>query len=226
MLGLRSCFILILLCLAPGAQALTLTGVARAVDGDTLSIGTETVRLFGIDAPEVDQTCTRDGQAWACGKWAGKQLSRRLHGATVTCTGRTRDRYDRLLAVCQIAGADLNAVLVSEGAAFAYRRYSHDYVGHETVAREHRLGIWAGEVRSPESFRHGDAEGQVSGGEGATALAGACEIKGNISARGERIYHVPGQENYAQTRISAAQGERWFCTPTEAEAAGWRAARR
>lgn len=49
-----------------------------------------------------------------------------------------------------------------------------------------------------------------------------CSIKGNISTRGERIYHLPGQKYYDETRISASHGERWFCTEEEARAAGWR----
>lgn len=60
-----------------------------------------------------------------------------------------------------------------------------------------------------------------------TASAGGeCLIKGNINARGERIYHVPGARSYADTRIDEARGERWFCSTGEAEAAGWRAPRR
>jgi hypothetical protein len=50
----------------------------------------------------------------------------------------------------------------------------------------------------------------------------ACNIKGNVSTQGERIYHVPGQKYYADTRISASHGERWFCSEEEARAAGWR----
>lgn len=49
-----------------------------------------------------------------------------------------------------------------------------------------------------------------------------CSIKGNVSTRGERIYHVPGQKYYDETRISASHGERWFCSEQEARAAGWR----
>ncbi|CAN7578038.1 sunset domain-containing protein [Mesorhizobium sp. LjNodule214] len=57
--------------------------------------------------------------------------------------------------------------------------------------------------------------------------AGGCEIKGNISINtGERIYHVPGQEHYWETKISPQYGERWFCSEAEARAAGWRKARR
>ncbi|WP_075293385.1 hypothetical protein [Pararhizobium arenae] len=55
----------------------------------------------------------------------------------------------------------------------------------------------------------------------------ACDIKGNISInRGERIFHVPGQENYLDTKIRANYGERWFCSEAEARAAGWRKAGR
>ena len=54
---------------------------------------------------------------------------------------------------------------------------------------------------------------------------GSCQIKGNISAKGERIYHVPGQRSYNQTKISPAKGERWFCSEAQAQAAGWRRAK-
>jgi hypothetical protein len=49
----------------------------------------------------------------------------------------------------------------------------------------------------------------------------ACMIKGNISFRGERIYHVPGQRYYDKTQIDTSKGERWFCTEQEAVGAGW-----
>ncbi len=62
--------------------------------------------------------------------------------------------------------------------------------------------------------------------EGGKASA-RCDIKGNISIdTGERIYHVPGQHYYPETKISARYGERWFCSEEEARAAGWRRARR
>ncbi|UDF29956.1 UNVERIFIED_ORG: hypothetical protein LHK14_01155 [Roseateles sp. XES5] len=53
----------------------------------------------------------------------------------------------------------------------------------------------------------------------------ACNIKGNISYNGgERIYHVPGQHYYGETRIRTMEGERWFCSEADARAAGWRRA--
>lgn len=60
---------------------------------------------------------------------------------------------------------------------------------------------------------------------GALAQTDGCNIKGNVNTRGERIYHVPGQKYYDDTEISAAHGERWFCSEEEARAAGWRRAK-
>jgi cold shock CspA family protein len=52
-----------------------------------------------------------------------------------------------------------------------------------------------------------------------------CIIKGNISIEtGNKIYHLPGMEDYESTVIDSAQGERWFCTESEAIANGWRKA--
>jgi hypothetical protein len=57
-------------------------------------------------------------------------------------------------------------------------------------------------------------------------IAVGCGIKGNISTRtGERIYHMPGQKYYFETRINWFRGERWFCSESDARAAGWRKSR-
>jgi hypothetical protein len=61
---------------------------------------------------------------------------------------------------------------------------------------------------------------------GAMAPGSGCNVKGNISLNtGERIYHVPGQKYYNETRISPQHGERWFCSEAEARRAGWRRSR-
>jgi hypothetical protein len=60
----------------------------------------------------------------------------------------------------------------------------------------------------------------------ALAPGSGCNIKGNVSINtGERIYHVPGQRYYQETRIAPEYGERWFCSEQEARQAGWRRAR-
>ncbi|MCZ4091701.1 sunset domain-containing protein [Sinorhizobium psoraleae] len=56
-------------------------------------------------------------------------------------------------------------------------------------------------------------------------LIPGCDIKANISYNtGERIYHVPGQEYYSQTRVNYLNRERWFCSEEAAREAGWRRA--
>lgn len=62
----------------------------------------------------------------------------------------------------------------------------------------------------------------LSGTIASVAQRGSCNIKGNVSTKGERIYHVPGQKYYGDTRIQSSHGERWFCSEEEARAAGWR----
>ena len=90
-------------------------GPATVVDGDTIVVAGERVRLQGIDAPELHQTCTAYGQEWACGRTAGDWLRTFLAGRTVECVGHARDRYGRLLAVCYVGGEDLNERIVREG---------------------------------------------------------------------------------------------------------------
>jgi endonuclease YncB( thermonuclease family) len=214
---LRPTLILLLILLFSPAAAAPVLGNARVVDGDTLRIGPVDIRLFGIDAPERAQTCERDGRAWNCGSLAAETLRRLVSGREVQCEGRETDRYGRLIAVCTAGGVELNASLVRQGAALAYRRYSSAYVAEERAAREAGLGVWAGTVQSPEEFRR---TVETSATDDRT-----CRIKGNISASG-RIYHRPGQKYYAATQVNTQAGERWFCSAEEAEAAGWRAARR
>ena len=127
----------------------------RVVDGDTLQVGVERVRLHGIDAPESAQSCRRDGQLWDCGKAATEALRRLIGDQPVTCEGRERDRYKRLVGVCRAGCVDLNARLEEAGVALAYRRYSEDYVPQEKGAKAAGRGMWAGEFVPPWKWRRG-----------------------------------------------------------------------
>ena len=191
-------------------------GQVRVIDGDTLVVAGQTVRLFGIDAPEHDQRCEDErGGDWPCGQAATARLRQIIGGAPVACQPRERDRFGRLSATCRAEGRDIGAEMVEAGMAVAYRRYSRAYVAHEARAKAARRGLHAGRYTAPEAFRHAERR----------AAQGACRIKGNISRGGARIYHRPGQEHYDRTRISPARGERWFCSEAEARKAGWRASK-
>ena len=136
------------------AHAATLTGVASVIDGDTLEIHGTRIRLFGIDAPESGQLCTREsGERWRCGQQAALALSDQIGRATITCIGRDTDRYGRLIAVCRSRGVDLNGWMVAQGWALAYRRYSMEYVSAENQAARLRRNIWSGRFDMPWEWR-------------------------------------------------------------------------
>ena len=114
------------------------------IDGDTIEIAGERIRLYGIDAPETKQTCTNaDGKEWRCGQDATFALAKMIGDQWITCKGKNRDRYGRLIAVCYTGLYDLNAKMVRQGWAMAYRRYSTDYVQDELAAKAVRKrGMW------------------------------------------------------------------------------------
>ena len=213
------------------------SGRARVIDGDTIEVGAVRIRLFGLDAPESAQSCLAGSRRWPCGEQATRALAGQIEGRSVACEERDRDRYGRVVAVCRYGGQDVNAWLVREGWAIAYRRYSTAYVGEEASARRAKRGLWRGDFVPPWDWRRGDRLKEASRDDRVKATReaprvsardrGACNIKGNISHNsGKRIYHMPGDRDYERTRISTSRGERYFCTEAEARAAGWRRAGR
>lgn len=144
----------LLLALLPfTAEARDLSGPARVVDGDTLIVAGERVRLHGIDAPEAGQSCRLESRIWACGMAASIQLRGLIAGRTVTCDDRGRDAYGRMIATCWSGVVDIGGEMVRRGYAVAYRRYSLDYVAAEVQAKAGRRGIWAGEFEMPWNWR-------------------------------------------------------------------------
>jgi hypothetical protein len=109
---------------------------------------------------------------------------------------------------------------VAEGLAWAYLRYSPVYAEAEAAARAAGLGVWQGPAQVAWDWRRA---GRWRSASGETGPEG-CEIKGNINAEGERIYHTPASPWYDRVRVDEARGQRWFCGEAEAEAAGWRPA--
>jgi endonuclease YncB( thermonuclease family) len=200
-------------------QPSILTGVGRVVDGDTLDVGATRVRLEGIDAPEIAQTCqTAKGASWDCGIAAAKMLRSLAEDKDLACDRGGTDRYHRTLATCfGDDGIDIDEAMVRAGLAWAYVKYSVAYVGAEAKARRAKIGVWQGPAEAPWDFRRD--EWKVAE---ATSPKG-CAIKGNVSSRG-RVYHMPWDPWYEAVSMDIAKGKRWFCSEAEAMAAGWRRA--
>ena len=134
----------------------TLSGEARVSDGDTLRLGNDRVRLVGLDAPELDQTCIDEGGAsWPCGREASRRLRELIGNGKVRCSTEGRDKYGRFLGRCTVDGKDIGATLVAEG--FAVASFP-SYSAEETLARRQKRGIWTGPFDTPRQWRdtHGD----------------------------------------------------------------------
>ena len=157
--------VLLILLLIPGQlmAAQTVRGMVRHVgDGDTLTLisrsaGKVTVRLYGIDAPETRRS-DKAGQAY--GDQAKRVLKYKLLGREVQLEVRERDQYGRAVAVVRLGRRDINAEMVGEGMAWAYRRYleapyASDYIRLEEQARRRHLGLWRQpNPQPPWEFRH------------------------------------------------------------------------
>lgn len=139
------------------APSQPLSGVGRASDGDSFRLGDSRVRLIGLDAPELDQTCPApDGSDWACGHAARNALAGLLAEGSVTCRAKGSDRYGRFLARCTVANTDLGAEMVRQGMAVS----AGDYWTEHLAARAQALGIWSAGFDLPASWRRqGSDEG-------------------------------------------------------------------
>jgi endonuclease YncB( thermonuclease family) len=162
----RAWGLLAFVALAIGAGILALDHVPRiggssvrataiAADGDSLRVGDRRIRLFGIDAPELDQTCSdQHGRSWACGREAHAKLRALTLSGLPACRFFGTDRYGRTLAECStLAVGDFGEAMVRAGYALSYR--SPRYWLAEADARWNGRGIWRGTFLRPQLWRQG-----------------------------------------------------------------------
>ncbi|MCP5372945.1 MAG: thermonuclease family protein [Hyphomicrobiales bacterium] len=135
--------------LVPAAARADIVGKPWVVDGDTIEIAGRRIALFGIDAPDTDQTCQLDGREWNCGRDAMFALANLIGHHWVVCKGETVDDDGRLLAVCYLGAWDINGRMVRDGWALARRDLAQDYVGAEIEAKRNGAGLWRSRFQPP-----------------------------------------------------------------------------
>jgi endonuclease YncB( thermonuclease family) len=193
-----------------------IAGRATVIDGDTIEIHGKRIRFDGIDAPESVQLCTgQNGKSVRCGARSAEALASYLVQSQPTrCRIVGTDQYGRLIGTCKRQdGRDISQWLVRNGHALDWPRHSGGrYQAYQQAAIDDRIGLWAGSFDEPWIWRKQQAEPELTvsrdtaRSESASqplgliqSDGGDCRIKGNVSADGERIYHVPGQKYYERT---------------------------
>lgn len=194
-------------------SASDLEGRATAISGDTLRVAGTLVMLDGIEAPEAGQSCQRQDRKWRCGAAAKDALASLVRGRHISCEIVHEDETKKR-ARCYARNTDIAEALVRNGHVFADGGFLSRYAGFESDAQSEKLGLWAGNAERPQDYRDKRWE------EAKRAAPEGCPIKGRIQS-GTRTYLLPWSPSYDSVRLRTSRGERWFCSESEAQAAGW-----
>ncbi len=193
-----------------------LEGRARAVTGDTLLVAGQVVRLSGIEAPELTQACRNARRRrWRCGRSARQALSKIVGSRKVSCSNLSSDSNGFKTGTCRIGEDDIAMQLLRRGHAFSTASSYGSYSTEETAARTAKVGIWSGKAQLPEEFR------EASWASAKTKAPDGCPIKGRVTRSG-KVYLLPWSPSYRSRKIRKSRGERWFCSESDALAAGWK----
>ncbi len=164
-------FLLISICLifffltyydAKSDEVKIISGIAKVTDGDTIRIEGKKIRFFGIDAPEKKQQCRKTwltisfisfSKDYPCGQISTDKLKKKIDNKLLICKWITKDRYKRYIAECFKDKTNVNAWMVRNGYAVAYRKYSKKFVSQEIFAKKEKLGLWSGTFMMPWDYR-------------------------------------------------------------------------
>jgi len=135
------------------AQEKTYTGKVEVIDGDTFILEATRIRLYGVDAPDVRQTCRWPKLTVRCGVLAGDGLRDLTLGAVVTCVQRSVLADQTVVATCTAEGRDIARNMVHAGWALADVKQSGRYVPVEAKARAANRGLWRGVFVLPWKWR-------------------------------------------------------------------------
>ena len=136
------------------SKVLNASSSLKIIDGDTIILNSEKIRLYGIDTPEIKQTCTDNyGHTYSCGVRAKLELEKIIDSRKVSCVKKTKDRYKRSISICYVDQNDINSLMVKRGWALAYRKYSKKYIKDEAIAKLNDAGMWSGKFTAPWKWR-------------------------------------------------------------------------
>jgi len=125
----------------------------RIWDGDTIVINGHDIRLQGIDTPEKNERCRRDGKPWDCADDARRALTERIGSQEVECDAMDADKYGRIVALCFVGDTLLNDWMVMNGLAIDYTQYSNcAFRKTERAARAKGINLWASNVEMSETL--------------------------------------------------------------------------
>ena len=131
------------------ADPAALTGVARVIDADIIAIGNQRIILWGVDAPERNQTCRLGGREWGCWQAAARNLQTLAEDRSVSCEPHgERDPLGRVFAVCHSGEVDIGKAMVESGLARAYLKQSDMYASVEDNAKVAKVGLWQKSAKS------------------------------------------------------------------------------
>ncbi|MCJ1907053.1 thermonuclease family protein [Planococcus ruber] len=200
--------------------------VISVIDGDTIKINFEgknqTVRYLLVDTPETNHPTIGKQPLGAEATAENKRIIESGEVSIEFDEGGRYDDYDRLLAYIYVDGESVQEQLLASGlarVAYIYppnTRYVEEFKEVEKQAREKEIGIWEYSNYATDRGFNAAAYGSSAPSAG-QSYDKKCNIKGNISRSGNKIYHMPGQSSYDQTNP-----EEWFCTEQEAQDAGFR----
>jgi endonuclease YncB( thermonuclease family) len=130
-----------------------ITGTATVLDGDSIEVDGQLIRIYGIDAPELEQDCYSGNMKFRCGAQSSTYLSDMIYGQPIRCQVNEIDKYDRILGSCMWQGRNVAEIMVLTGQALAWPHHSNLYVETEEAAREQGAGIWSTDFARPHEWR-------------------------------------------------------------------------
>tara|TARA_B100000614_G_scaffold250008_1_gene259629 strand:- start:412 stop:927 length:516 start_codon:yes stop_codon:yes gene_type:complete len=143
------------LAICPSAAFADISGDARILNGDTIQVGETPLRLYGIDAPEVDQMCENEMFEYPCGLVATGMLRDLVTGRPVTCVEQGKMPGGLTLAICYVEGEDLGEKLVRLGIALAHPEDGESYLEAQAAAQSANRSLWRGPFITPWDWRAG-----------------------------------------------------------------------